>query len=224
MAVLSHDIKTPLTAIQLYNSLLSDMGPEDPDRAAYHRIIDDQVAWLAHMADTVLGGVKQGNPGAGLTELLNNTACVYHRLHAGRGYSFVLEVPDHLAAVTVDRCAIERVLNNLLDNAIKYSIPHTIRIRASEEYRGLERFVAIEVTDRGRGIDRRFLGRIFEPQYRVDPNGEIAGSGLGLAIVRDIVETRGGRLEVATALGEGSTFRFLLPTAFQTQHNHAFAL
>lgn len=224
MAALSHDIKTPLTAIQLYNSLLSDMEPEDPTRAAYHRIIEDQVTRLACMADSVLGGVEPGTPRTGLTELLKDTVCVYRRLHAGRGYSFVLEVPDHLAGVAVDRCAIERVLNNLLDNAIKYSIPHMVRIRASEEYRGLERFVAIEVTDRGRGIDRRFLGRIFEPQYRVDPNGEIAGSGLGLAIARDIVETRGGRLEVTTALGEGSTFRFLLPAATQTQHNNAFAL
>lgn len=223
MAVLSHEIKTPLTAIQLYNNLLSDMEPEDPDRAAYHRIIEDQVARLARMADTVLGGVEQSTPRTGLTELLKDTVRVYHRLHAGRGYSFVLEAPDHLAAVAVDRCAIERVLNNLLDNAIKYSIPHAIRIRVSEEYRGLERFVATEVTDRGRGIDRRFLGRIFEPQYRVDPNGEIAGNGLGLAIVRDIVETRGGRLEVITALGEGSTFRFLLPAAYQTQQNHAVA-
>ena len=227
VATLSHDMKTPLTAIEIYNSLLSDMDPDDPDRAQFHEIIADQVRRLARMADTVLTFSDVGVPDAGLRletillpSLLKDTVQLYRRLHADRGYDFVLEMSGPLPPVRADQHALGRVFNNLLDNAVKYSDPHAVRILAYAERRHAQPQVALEFKDRGHGIAEGRHARLFEPYDRADYNGPAGGTGLGLSIAREIVDAHGGRIDVRSARGEGTTFRVLLP-AERGSPNHA---
>ena len=207
---LSHDMKTPLGAIRLYNGLLSEMQPDDPNRRAFHRIIEEQVTRLARLASEHLNSDHQKAPFR-LRDLLTDTLAMYRQIHADKGFRFALETRSTLPTVKADLHAVGRVLNNLLDNAVKYGAPHTIRIRALEALCHLTPFAVLEVIDRGQGIDRKDHDRIFDAHFRTMPTGPIPGSGLGLSIARDIVELNGGRIEVDSMPGEGSVFRVFLP-------------
>ena len=111
-----------------------------------------------------------------------------------------------------DRRALERVLLNLLDNAIKYTPKGgwiTIRVGSEGEE------ILIEIRDTGVGIPSRDLGRIFERFYRVDcsRSPDVGGTGLGLSIVRHLAEAMGGSVSVESEVERGSTFRVRLPAA-----------
>jgi len=114
--------------------------------------------------------------------------------------------------VSGDADALERLLLNLLDNAVKYNRPGgAVAVRTVR--RGGE--ALLEVRDTGIGIPADSLPRIFERFYRVEKgrSREEGGTGLGLAIVKHVAQQHGGRVEVESALGEGSLFRVILPLA-----------
>lgn len=125
-----------------------------------------------------------------------------------KGLSFEVDVPVDLPDVIVDRSQIERVLSNIVVNAIRYTKEGEIRISA--EQRGA--FVAVSVSDTGSGIPQEYLPHIFEKFVQV-PGAAKGGAGLGLAISRLIIEVHGGQIGVQSELGVGSTFTFTLPTA-----------
>ena len=119
--------------------------------------------------------------------------------------------PD-LPPLNVDRDAMAQVVLNLLHNAVKYTGPDKrIRVRARRAGKG----VAIEVEDNGPGGRPQDRKRIFERFYRADDllSRSTEGTGLGLAISKKIVEAHGGRIELDSRMGEGSTFRIVLPAA-----------
>jgi signal transduction histidine kinase len=118
-----------------------------------------------------------------------------------------------LPRMEVDPERMERVLRNLLDNAIQYTPVHGVV--TVEARRAGSRWIEITVSDTGAGIPPEDVGRIFERFYRADKGRERARghSGLGLAIVKEIVEAHGGRVTVQSAVGEGTTFRFTVPQA-----------
>src|SRR6185369_9100999 len=119
-----------------------------------------------------------------------------------------LDVPPSLC-VRADETGLEQVLENLVDNAVKYGkAKGTVRIRAAEARVGADP-VAIEVADDGPGIEEHHLDRLFERFYRVDPgrSRECGGNGLGLAIVKQLVESMGGTVRVESRVGKGTTFR-----------------
>ncbi len=227
-ASLSHDMKTPLGAIELYNDLLRNMEANHPERTAFHELIADQVHHLADLADCVGALPEKGAHSTKLRlektylqRLLADTAALYRTMHGGNGYEFLLDAPDTLRPILADRNALCRVLNNILDNAVKYSRPHTICIRVYEARRPLKLFTVLEITDRGRGIARKHRRRLFEPYYRVDKGNPDGGSGLGLAIAREIIEAHGGHIEIESTPGTGSTFRVLLPITSPDQNESA---
>ncbi len=218
----SHEMKTPLAAIQLYNSLLSEMGPDDPERGTFHRIIAQEVTRLAAMTDNVLkfSDMEQGQVRLSLEEtdirpILSETVQTYRRLFEERGYHFGLVVSEALPPVYADPDALRRVLFNLLDNAVKYSQPHTIFVQAYLAHREMEHFVVVDIQDQGIGIDRDKRHRVFEPFYRAESGlaQRVSGSGLGLSIVHSVVEAHEGQMELESTPGEGATFRVLLPPA-----------
>ncbi|HCF61030.1 MAG TPA: hypothetical protein DFS52_23920, partial [Myxococcales bacterium] len=116
------------------------------------------------------------------------------------------------AWVLADRRALEQILANLLDNAVKYS-PEGSRVLVRARPEGSR--LRISVEDAGPGIDARHLARLFERFYRVDPgrSRELGGTGLGLSIVKHLVEAMGGSVGVESEAGKGSTFYFELPVA-----------
>ncbi len=119
----------------------------------------------------------------------------------------LLEVPDDLPPVPADEARLERVLLNLLSNAQKYSAPETpiyLRVRQGSE-------LTVAVIDQGLGIHPDDLPHLFERFYRARSERRAEGIGLGLYITRLLVEAHGGQIEVESALGKGSTFRFTLP-------------
>ena len=121
-----------------------------------------------------------------------------------------LDLPPALPRVHADRLRIEQVLNNLLDNAVKYT-PQGNVITLGAAQRGDE--VAIWVKDTGQGILSTDLPHIFERFYRADKarSRELGGTGLGLSIVKHIAQAHGGSVEAESAFGKGTTVRMRLP-------------
>jgi signal transduction histidine kinase len=118
-----------------------------------------------------------------------------------------------LSVVKADRRALRSILDNLLANALRYTPPDGEILLAAEE---IKDFVQFTVRDTGRGIEAERLSTIFD---RFNPFSE-SGSGLGLALVRRLVESLGGQIAVESRLGNGTTFRFLLPVAVTTEIRH----
>jgi signal transduction histidine kinase len=141
---------------------------------------------------------------------LVNDAVEALRPRLPQGFEVTVEVDGAVVVGDADR--IRQVLVNLLDNAVKYSPDGgAVHVTAMREGRS----VRIAVTDEGIGIERAEQGRVFERFYRSDPNLEQSpsGTGLGLYIARELVERMGGRIDVDSEPGGGSTFSFVLPAA-----------
>jgi signal transduction histidine kinase len=141
-----------------------------------------------------------------LSDLLTDVADSLRPLAEARGLALHVQVPEGLT-LTGDMDALIRLFVNLLDNAIKYTERGEITLAARSEADEL----IVEVTDTGIGIPPKHLPRIFDRFYRVDPARSAGGAGLGLAISRQIAESHGGRLEVRSTTGVGSTFNVCLP-------------
>lgn len=218
-AALSHDMKTPLSAIELYNSLLSEMSPDDPERPRFHAIIAGQVRRLARMTTDILFDTNPVYHFEVLdtAPLLENAVQLYRRLHPQYGFDLTLE--HALPPVKGDPNSLERVLSNVLDNSIKYSSPHTVNIQGLT----LKNQIRILITDQGEGIALHHQKRLFEPHYQADHTRQ--GHGLGLYITRQIIQAHKGALHITSKPGQGTTVCIDLPAA-QTfdfsnhQHSH----
>lgn len=218
VANVSHELKTPITAIKGYIEALQDGALEERERAmrfleiaAAHtnrlELIVEDLLSLARL-EAQEGQNLEKQP-ANLYELLKQTkeACQY--LAEEKQIQVLLEGPQDLIC-PVNSAILEQAFINLLDNALKYSEPHTeVRLLLSQE--GM--MARIDVIDQGRGIPARDLDRIFERFYRVDKGRSRAagGTGLGLSIVKHVVSLHNGQVKVESREGVGSTFTVLLP-------------
>ena len=219
VANVSHEFKTPLTAIQGFaETLLSGALDDVANRSHFVEIIRDHARRLARLTDDLL---KLSRIEAGRLELeirpvrveaLVNGCVETARLHAkARGLEIHVNSQEDAPDVRGDGAQLGEVLQNLLDNALQYTPPGgTIGVQARSN--GSE--VVFTVTDTGIGIPQSDLERIFERFYRVDAarSREAGGTGLGLAIARHIVEAHGGRIWVESAIGQGSRFHFTVPS------------
>ena len=132
----------------------------------------------------------------------------------GKGLVLRIETPVDLPAVSADREQIERVVRNLVTNAIRHTKRGEIGISA--ERRG--EFVAVSVSDTGSGVPREYLTHIFDKFVQV-PGAPTGGAGLGLAISRSIVEAHGGQISGQSEMEQGTTFTFTLPVAHEASRN-----
>ncbi len=221
----SHELRTPVTAILGYAETLVDLPPKDikslkkfTDPLFRHalrlttlvnRLLDlsrlDARTWqldlqpveVGPLVQTVLEGLREASVDAGL--------------------SVSVHVPAKLPKVLADSGALDIVLGNLVQNAIKYTPPGggRIEVRAREvEAQGpFPVSVAIAVIDSGIGINADDQARVFERFYRVDPgrSRRMGGVGLGLSLVRELVQAMDGRIELSSQIGQGSRFTVLLP-------------
>jgi two-component system, OmpR family, phosphate regulon sensor histidine kinase PhoR len=219
VANVSHELKTPLAAIRGYAETLVDGAVDERATALrFSERILEQCRRLSELLDDLLTLSRLES-----TEPFRTTAPVALaalaeeaiELVAGRAATRQVEVALTAAEpliVTGDAEGLLRLFTNLLDNAIKYN-----REAGRVEVRLLRRdaLAVIEVQDQGIGIAPAHLPRIFERFYRVDSGRtrESGGTGLGLAIVKHVAQAHGGRVEVASEPGRGSTFRVYLPLA-----------
>jgi two-component system phosphate regulon sensor histidine kinase PhoR len=218
VTALSHEIQTPLTAIRGYTETLAE-GPVPPeDRERYLSVILRNTERLERLLQDLLLLSRAESGRLALEPVQIDVAESCSALVSELEVRFLsadlsAELEGDTSAVALaDRRALDHVLLNLLDNAIKYTPSGGwITVRVTREADG----VLVEVRDTGVGIPSRDLGRIFERFYRVDRSRscEVGGSGLGLAIVRHLVEGMRGSISVESEVDRGSTFRVRLPAA-----------
>lgn len=216
LATVSHDLKSPIQVLRLCADLLRTQ-PEQAGNVA--RRLERTADQMIRLVDELLRAVKDGKapdprPGRApwrVADLVRHTIQLVEPLAHARAMALAQEVDAGLYA-TCNASRVERVLANLLGNAIEHT-PGGGSVRVTAEPRGHE--VCISVADTGPGIPVEYRERIFEPYWSKSPDGSRRGSGLGLAIAREIVEEHGGRLwlESNQEQGTGSTFRFTLPAA-----------
>ncbi len=222
VANVSHELKTPLSAIRAYGETLRD-GALD-DRATAQRFVE-RILEQSHRLQDLLGDLltlsrleslepRHEPSEVDLVAVARRAIELLAERARSRGVEVALETPDGpLAPILGDREGIERLFQNLLDNAVKYNREGgrvTARISCDPEHGGS---VVIEVSDTGIGIPKAALPRIFERFYRVDKGrarGE-GGTGLGLAIVKHVAQSAGGKVEVASELGTGTTVQVVIP-------------
>jgi two-component system phosphate regulon sensor histidine kinase PhoR len=218
-ANVSHEIKTPLTAIQGFVETLADGSVDDAEQARHFlKIIQKHVRRLSTIIDDLmrLSRLEQDND---TIRLRCRSSRIGERIHAAmqlcrktateKGITLESHADPNLKA-TIDPDMIEQALINLVDNAVKYSPGGSaVTIDAGIE----DQEIRIRVRDQGIGIPQKHLPRLFERFYRVDKarSRKMGGTGLGLSIVKHIVQAHGGRVSVESIQGEGSTFTLHLP-------------
>jgi PAS domain S-box-containing protein len=216
-SVVSHDLKSPILAIQGFASRLTKNLPDLPEGRAgkYLEQILSSAHRMEHLVDDLLALSKSGRVVSTLEEIPSQemvrsvTSALQHRLEE-EGIELV--VADGLPTVRCDRDRICQVFENLLVNAIR-SLGTTRNPRIEIGIEEVKDFHTFFVRDNGIGIDAKHQRRIFEMFYRVKGTYEKEGTGLGLAIVERIVRAHGGRVWVASEEGKGATFFFSLQRA-----------
>jgi two-component system, OmpR family, sensor histidine kinase KdpD len=204
----SHDLRTPLMAISTSAGALAsrELAIDDADRSELLATILSASDRLDHLVGNLLdlSRLQAGaaEPQRALVELDEIVIGALDELGAGAGRVDV-SLPDDPPAVSVDAHQIQRVLVNLIENALKYS-PTDEHVRVQVAATGSE--ALIRVVDHGPGVPPGEQERIFEPFQRGERSGDFAGAGLGLAIARGFTEANGGRLTVESRLGQGAAF------------------
>jgi two-component system, OmpR family, phosphate regulon sensor histidine kinase PhoR len=219
VANVSHELRTPLSILRGYIETLLD-NPET-SREELSRILvvmERHSKRLDLLAEDLLtlAQLESANPNlqladVDLSSLFGEVIRDWERKLATKQLNVIVDVPPDLPTVRADRVRMEEALYNLLDNAVKYSQEHG-EIRLSAWRRGNE--IKLSVSDRGSGISREDLPRIFERFYRADKARtaeNIRGTGLGLAIVKHVAQLHGGRVEAESEIEKGTTIRVTLP-------------
>jgi len=220
VANVSHELRTPIASVRSAAETLRTAMQKDPVAAAgfvemvernadrLHRLVEDLLDLSRIESHQYQLAIETLELGAALDHAVGPFA----DRAAAKGLKLAVERGDPLLA-RADRRALERVVSNLVDNAVKYCPGGAeIRARAAREPQGPIRVV---VEDTGPGIEARHLPRLFERFYRADAgrSREVGGTGLGLSIVKHLVEAMGGAVDVASTPGKGTAFSFTLPAA-----------
>jgi two-component system phosphate regulon sensor histidine kinase PhoR len=220
VANVSHELKTPLSSIKAYTETLLGGAKSDPVHCErFLRRIDEQAARLQDLIMDMLSLARIESGQAALDIADVSVARVVRRCLADNepqavARELVLEnlVDDSDLRVHADEEGLRQILNNLIDNAIKYT-PSGGKVTVRCQPEG--RMATIDVTDTGIGIPAEHHAHLFERFYRVDKarSREVGGTGLGLSIVKHLCQTMGGSVSVRSELKKGSTFSVQLPLA-----------
>jgi two-component system phosphate regulon sensor histidine kinase PhoR len=226
LSVVSHELRTPLSSIKGFlkiilegragglNETQSDFINTAYGQAEYLNVLVNDLVEFTRMQ------VRHTDLDRGPVLLSNTVNSICNRLNplvADKNLTLTTHFQPDLPEIEGDQLRLEQVVSNLLANAIKFT-PEGGEIALS--VRSEDDEVVVEVTDSGIGIPSDHLAKIFEPFYQVSdgPARLHGGMGLGLAICHHIVERHGGRMEVESMVGVGSTFRFALPAQRQGRH------
>ena len=220
VANLSHELRTPITTLNLLAETLSNELPEDAFMAHDLLVKLRGQIDLLHQLTTEMMDLSMIESGqmpiklvdTGVAELVEEALTLLRPQAERKQITLTIQTPPELR-VLADAAAVRKVVSNLVHNAIKFTPPHgTASVQAQREGDNVQ----VRVADTGIGIPARDLPRIFERFYKVDrarTSGESRGTGLGLAIAKHIVEGHGGKIWAESVEGKGSTFYFTLPAA-----------
>jgi two-component system, OmpR family, phosphate regulon sensor histidine kinase PhoR len=218
VANVSHEFRTPLTAIQGFAETLIGGAIDDPqNRGRFLAIILEHSRRLARLTEDLLRlsqmdaeQLEMEIRAVSVPQLIESCYETAQRRAGEKGLTLSLNLPSQIPEVLADNRRLQEVLQNLLDNAIQYTLPGG-KIVLSAETRSDD--VIVTVADTGIGIPQADQPRIFERFYRVDVarSREAGGTGLGLSISKHLVEAQGGRIWVESEVGVGSKFHFSVP-------------
>jgi signal transduction histidine kinase len=222
----SHELKTPIALIRLAVETLEMRrlsSPEDTEK--FLRSISREAMRLNQLVDNILdfSRLEAGKKvfqftAVNVLDIVRDAVDSFRPRLEDQGFRLEVELPDALPAVRGDGAALTQCVLNLLDNAMKYSKTRRevrVAVATREGGTGAAPAVTVSVSDRGIGISPRDQKSIFEKFVRIETGlvHDVKGAGLGLSLVDQIMRAHGGRIELKSALGEGSTFTLVLPAA-----------
>jgi signal transduction histidine kinase len=211
-ASVAHELNNPLTAITLWTEkMLAEIPARDPCRPGIE-VIDQEAARMARLVRNLLQFCRRGGEHrstVSLADEVEGTLDLVQHLLGRQRVTVVREVDGATPPIQADRQQLRQVFLNVVTNAVD-AMPQggTLRIAASADD-GRPEAVALAVSDTGGGIPETVLPSVCDPFFTTRPEG----TGLGLAIAKRYVEQNGGRLDVTSRLGEGTTVTLHLPTA-----------
>lgn len=215
LADFTHEVRTPLAGLRSASETLEHGKLRPGDEEALRRIVARQierlerlVSDLAELSRIETGELELARRPTDLKALLRDVADDFREKAGAR--KIELEVAGDSVVAAVDPQRVQQILANLVDNAIKFSPPDARVVLRAERRSGED---VVEVTDQGEGIDPADQERVFHRFYRVDKSRsqEVPGTGLGLAVVKHLVARHGGRVELQSEPGRGTTFRLFFP-------------
>ena len=218
VATVSHDLRTPLASMRAIVESINDGVVSDPAEVRrYMQTLQHETEYLSRLIDDLFelsqmdsGLLKLNFEKASLQDLISDTLQSLSAQAQGRHVRLTGQVPDSVPPVVIDPQRLQRVLYNLVQNALRHTpADGTVAILAEDA--GEE--VRVAIADTGEGIPPEELPRLFDRFHRTDKSRSRAhgGAGLGLTIAKGIVEAHGGRIWVESTPGRGATFTFALP-------------
>jgi PAS domain S-box-containing protein len=220
LAKVSHELRTPLGSILGYTELLAEgsFGPIDPHQQEIMGEVIESTHYLTSLVNELLdqaqfesGNLKLNISNFAPKTMLAQTQARMKLLARQKGLGLTFELDPHLPEViTGDSIRLQQILINLVSNALKFSQTGGVQVRLG---RADEAYWSLQVTDTGPGIPAEAQAYIFEPFRQLDDTitRPHQGAGLGLAIVKQLTALMGGRIELVSQVGQGSTFTILLP-------------
>lgn len=213
---MTHELQTPIATLGALHEALEDFGgKDDVDKTQrYMGIARQQVKRLSHMADMVVHATQRGNkmvPQMDKFPLMDLRQPLLEDYGNREGVVFSVAFSDESISVKSDLGMLRMVLDNLIENAIKYHLASPAKVQVGFSLQ--ENKVQITVADEGPGIAEKERERIFEKFYRVSQQGahDVKGYGLGLYFAREVIEQLGGTLRIASTEGPGTKMCILLP-------------
>jgi len=216
VANVSHELRTPLAAIKSVIETLDAGALDEPDVARdFLERADSEVDRLVRMVEELLelsriesGEAPMEEAPVDMGEVVRDAVMRFQPRASRQGLDLTVTVDDDLPTVLGDADHLERVVVNLVQNAIKFTPPGG-RVDVAATTSGGR--LLVQVTDTGEGIFAEDLGRIFERFYKADRSRVSGGTGLGLAVAKHAVEAHGGSIQAESEPGKGATFTFTLP-------------
>jgi PAS domain S-box-containing protein len=217
LATISHELKTPISSIKMSTKLINDerVGKLNAEQAELINNIDEDADRLLRITGELLNmtQIETGNIQLKLqkvppNQIVNDSVRAVQVQAEQKNIQLQVDCPDNLLPVNADADKTSWVLINFLTNAIKYT-PENGRIIIKADLQNNQ--VRFSVQDFGRGIEEKYLSRIFDRYFKVPGGIEKSSTGLGLAISKEFIDAQGGKIDVVSEYGNGSTFSFSLP-------------